>query len=589
MTPAPAVRYRFGPFELDVRDHRLSRDGVAVSITPKAFETLRVLIERVGHLVEKEDLMREIWPGSFVEEANLAVQISTIRKALGESGGRAAYIETVPTRGYRFIAPVETLAAPAAGPGERPADVADTRIIVLPLRLLASDPRTDFLAFALPDALAGSLARQPSLAVHSPVVAQRHGGAGADIAALATSADVDFVLTGTLATVAGEPRITLQLLECRGERLRWSESVSAPAERLFALQEDLAVRVARVLSGRHPQPPDSSQATDAPADAAAYVFYLRANHLAYETNQWAQARDLYLQCLHLDRGFAPAWARLARCYRVLGKFAATAVDGRDNWQLAEKAFERALSLNPDLSLAHNLFAQLEVDLGRTVSATVRLLERLRHHPRDPDLYAALVHALRYGNLLEESLAAHRRARRLDRGIPTSVQHTFWMLGSWEQALGETYGDIGYMPGLALASLGRTDDAIAALRWRERETQDSGVRTYLVGLRAMLEGDRATSLQALDQAAAIQTDPEARYYLARSFAKWGEHDRALTELERVVSGGFFCHSTFSRDPWLDPLRSARSFDALMAQARAGHAHARRAFDAAGGSGLLRGQG
>jgi TolB-like protein/DNA-binding winged helix-turn-helix (wHTH) protein/Tfp pilus assembly protein PilF len=101
--------YRFDSFCLDPIEHQLLRDGVSVPLTPKVFDTLRVLVERRGHLVEKEDLMNLVWADAFVEEANLARCIHTLRKALGEEPGGKRYIETVPKRGYRFVAEVQVL------------------------------------------------------------------------------------------------------------------------------------------------------------------------------------------------------------------------------------------------------------------------------------------------------------------------------------------------------------------------------------------------------------------------------------------------------------------------------------------------
>src|SRR5215470_1710097 len=98
--------YEFGPFRLDYAERRMLRDGEPVALTPMAFETLMVLIERRGRLVEKEELLQTLWPDSFVEEHNLANNISTLRKALGEAKDAAQYIETVPKRGYRFVAEV---------------------------------------------------------------------------------------------------------------------------------------------------------------------------------------------------------------------------------------------------------------------------------------------------------------------------------------------------------------------------------------------------------------------------------------------------------------------------------------------------
>lgn len=121
MTPAANNSvYEFGPFRLELREHRLMRSGQPIPLTGKAFSTLRALVERHGELVSKQDLMSEIWPETTVEENNLDRNISAVRKALGEQAGEQAFIETVPRVGYRFIAPVSTDAIRAAA-HERPA------------------------------------------------------------------------------------------------------------------------------------------------------------------------------------------------------------------------------------------------------------------------------------------------------------------------------------------------------------------------------------------------------------------------------------------------------------------------------------
>jgi hypothetical protein len=135
---------------------------------------------------------------------------------------------------------------------------------------------------------------------------------------------------------------------------------------------------------------------------------------------------------------------------------------------------------------------------------------------------------------------------LDPTILTSVAHTCWLLGECDIALRETTGDIGYMAGLALASLGRESDAIAALRWRERDTRDNRARAFLISLRALLQGERDESLHALHRAGDELTDPEAKYYVARSFARLSAREDALASLSDVVHDGFFCYPAFVTD-------------------------------------------
>jgi tetratricopeptide (TPR) repeat protein len=252
---------------------------------------------------------------------------------------------------------------------------------------------------------------------------------------------------------------------------------------------------------------------------------------------------------------------------------------------AEAAFERALALDPSLPLTHGLYAQFEVDTGRAADALARLLHLVERHGSDPAAFAGLVHALRFCGLLEASRNAHRRARALDPTALTSVAHTYWLLGDYESALRETAGDIGYMPGLALASLGRTSDAVAALRWRERDTRDNRARAFLVSLRALLEGNRDESMSALERAGAELADPEAKYYVARSLAHLGAHDAALILLREVVADGYWCYPAFEADHWLDGLRGSPAFQAIVDTARSRHESAVKVFHDADGPTLL----
>jgi DNA-binding winged helix-turn-helix (wHTH) protein len=109
MSHHPNHLYEFGPFRLDIAERMLLRDGEAIPLQPKAFDLLRVLVEHHGHLLEKDELLKVVWPGAIVEEVNLANNISVLRKALGEDGNGQRFIETVPRRGYRFVAGVRQI------------------------------------------------------------------------------------------------------------------------------------------------------------------------------------------------------------------------------------------------------------------------------------------------------------------------------------------------------------------------------------------------------------------------------------------------------------------------------------------------
>src|SRR5215475_12184671 len=106
-TDESRLMYQFGPFQVNVAERKLLRNGNSVSLTPKAFEVLLILVENHGRVVEKDELINRVWVDSFVEEGNLKVTVSMLRKALEDGADQHRYIETIPRRGYRFIADVK--------------------------------------------------------------------------------------------------------------------------------------------------------------------------------------------------------------------------------------------------------------------------------------------------------------------------------------------------------------------------------------------------------------------------------------------------------------------------------------------------
>jgi eukaryotic-like serine/threonine-protein kinase len=463
-----------------------------------------------------------------------------------------------------------------------------TRLVVLPFRVLRPDPETDFLAFSLPDAIATSLSGSGSLIVRSSAVAARFAGDAPDLKALATSADVDRVVMGTLLRSGDHLRAAAQLVEAPGGTLLTSHTVELSLGDLFRLQDDIATRVVEALSlplgGTLPSP-----TPDAPRDARAYELYLRANELARTYEALPRARDLYQQCLELDPSFAPAWAHLGRCHRVIGKY----IDGApDSEARAEEALRRALELNPRLSVAHKFYAHLEADIGQGERALVRLLGEANRHGNDPELFAGLVHACRYCGLYEESIAAHAEARRLDPNVPTSLEQTLLMMGEIDRLLAvETPlvvagADDGIkVIGLGLA--GRRDEARRALI-RMREASNIPVfQSWTDYLMAWLDFRGLDLLAGVSDLSTlkIQDDPEAIFQEGWLLCDAGQHEAGLPYLQRAVAKGYFVAPTLTHSRHFDTLRSDPAFQALLAAAEAGRQHALAAFRESGGERLI----
>lgn len=583
--------YRFGPFELDPVALRLRRSGTVVPLTSKAVETLVALVARRGDTMTKEELLGHVWPDANVEENNLTQAISRARKALGDDTERGCYIVTVPGKGYRFVAPVDSVADATLAQEPARAQVQDaaaakvTRLIVLPFRVLRPDPATDFLAFSLPDAVTTSLSNLESLVVRSSVTAARFAADPVDLEALARQAGVDVALTGTLLHVGDQVRVNAQLVEVPGGAVLWSQSRHASLGDLFELQDQVTRAIVSSLPIRLGARDERLLRRDVPATARAYEIYLRANQLSTDPKQWTEARDLYLACLQEDPEYAPAWARLGRIYRVLALYSG-ALDAPD-YGRAQHAFRRALEINRDLSLAHNLYTNLEVELGGASDATVRLLERARQRPADPDVFAGLVHACRYCGLLNAAIAAYERAHRLDPQVRTSVAHAYWMRGDYEAAVRTDCEMPAFAAITALAALGREDEAIARLAALEGVGLPPGMQNYLRAIRAVLESrldDARAAGRAMRQAGPVR-DPCGRYYVGRLLARIGDLEGALDELRSAVEGGFFCRVVFDRDPWLESLRGSAAFADIAREVAARQDAAERRFRAAGGDVLL----
>jgi TolB-like protein len=459
------------------------------------------------------------------------------------------------------------------------------RLIVLPFRCLRPDPECDFLTFSLPDAIAASLAGIESLVVRSHLLASRFTGATPDLRQIAEEAEVDLVLTGTLLRVGDQVRVATQLLEAPSGTVLWTQTTQASMGDLFQLQDSLARHIVDSLSLPLAGRERPTLQRDVPATAKAYEFYLRANQLGRAPEGWELARDLYLQCLEEDPNYAPAWAQLGRIYRVLAKYH-TDIGTEENMLRAADAFHRALSINPDLSLAHNLYVYLEVETGRCQESMVRLLERAKHRSNDADLYAGLVHACRYCGLLEPSIAAYEHARRVDPAVRTSVCYSYYMLGDFDRAMESEQDDARYLTAYALAAKGQVEEAIEIYQKnRERLKSTQGTAIFDSQL-AAFAGNREGCSQALRVVSDSSfRDPEGLYFTARTFAYIRETDEALRTLRRVVDGGYYQPGRMTRDPWFDPIRAEPEFIRLLRLAESKRRDAVAAYLEHGGDRVL----
>ena len=557
---------RFDVFELDTATGELRRQGDRVKLPPQPFRVLELLVRRGGEVLTRADIRERIWSDSFVDfEQGLNFCIRQIREALGDTAEAPRFIETLPRRGYRFLLPVEKQPLVET--------TAVRSLIVLPFRILRPDPETDFLAFSLPDAITTSLSGLRSIVVRSSLVASRFAGAAQDLKTIASEADVDLILTGTLLSAGGEIRVTVQLTDAKNGTLLCSHSTQTSIGNVFRLQDELTECTVEMLALPLTAREQRILRQDVPSDPKAYEYYLRGNQFSRDSKQWGAARDLYLRAVEADPCYAPAWARLGRTHHVMAKYLPTGA--KEGLAQAEAAFRQALDLNPDLAIAHKFYAQLEVDLGRANDAMRRLIPRAQG-AADPELFAGLVSPLRYSGLLEASVVAHSRALALEPKIRTSVPHTWFLQRDYARVASMRIEDNPYIVALSLAEVGRKEQALPVLRAFEEKLK-TRMRDFIMAARTMIEGDAAASVAAAGRIVTSDFgDPEGLFYIARHLAHLNQADSALDLMERVVGGGFFCYPALSSDPWLDSLRKKPKFAKLLGKAEQQHEVAAKEF-------------
>ena len=482
----------------------------------------------------------------------------------------------------RDLAGVHAPTVPAAPPVR-----ITTRLIALPFRMLRPDPAVDFLSFSLPDAVTMSLAGLESLVVRSTAAGAKFATDPIDLKTIAAEAGVDAVVWGTLLRAGDQVRVAAQLVAAPEGTILWSKTIQAGLGDLLQLQDQLAHAVVESLAIPLSAREQQQLCRDLPRNARAYEFFLRANQFAYDAAMLSVACELYRSAVEADPDYAPAWARLGRAHRVLAKWGAT--DADDHRRKAEEAFHHALHLNPDLSLAHNLYTHFELEsLGRSKQALVRLLSRAQSHTVDPDLFVGLVSTCRYCGLLDASLAASDHARRLDPAIRTSVMYTHFMSGNWDRAIASDDEDVRWITNYTLPLVGRREAAASAYRELETRPLPLVMRTLMRANRFALEGRRDECVEdcrtVLDLAPR-PFDPEGTYFVARTLTHVGETELGLATLADVVSRGFCCVRALRQDPWLAPARTDRRFAEVVSDAEVRVRAAEATYREAGGEDLL----
>ena len=609
----------FDKFALDLTRGCLQDETSEIKLRPKSFEVLKYLVENSGRLISKDELISAVWVEASVTDDSLVQCLKDIRHALCDETQQI--IKTVHGRGYIFDKEVtdtssprtfvkdvegvqitiedletnEAVVMPLAGKRGAPGSQVLTstarhilRLMVLPFRMLRADPEVDFLAFSVPDAVAGALSLIDSVVVRSPTGAARYVSDILDLKRIAEEARAEAVLTGTILREGNGIRVTCELMEVPSGTVLWWDEPHVSMSGLFELQDNLVHRIVESLSLSLSAREHGRLKRDVPATSLGYECYLRGNELSRRGlagfDQLLVARDLYRRSVEVDPSYAPAWAQLGRCYRLIGK---GMEHGNQNLVLSESAFQHALELNPDLPEAHGQYAFLEAELGRAKDAVERLLRCAQTDNTSPDLFVALVLCCRFCGLLEASVAAHERARKLDPIIATSVSHTYYQLGDYDRALSNLAVGAWAIEGMTLGTVGRTAESSQAFQKVEQSGAPVPMRAFVVAWRAMFEGNRQESLNAAEQCIEHYLDPEGVFYMGLIMAHLGESERALSVLSECIDRGFSSIQVLRRNPWFEGLHSTMQFKKLIKSAEVRHIEAKEVFRSAGGPQVLTG--
>ncbi|HMK23869.1 MAG TPA: winged helix-turn-helix domain-containing protein [Terriglobales bacterium] len=594
------VVYEFGSYRLDPTQQLLTHGGREIPLTPKAFQTLLVLVENQGRIVGKEELLKKVWPSTVVEEATVAQNVFTLRKQL-QGEDNVQYIETLPKRGYRFVAKVRIAQPAHAGttPAEPPPAMVETSpltkrlpyylgiaaavcagallvwrpwshpgvspevnrrimLAVLPVQNLTGNPGQEYLADGLTDEVIADLGglNPERLGVIARTSAMAYKQSNKNIQQIARELHVDYILEASVRQGSGQIRFTAQLIRTQDQTHVWAQNYQRSMADILAMQSDLARTVAEQIRVKLPQAVAARLASPRQVSPQAYDAYSRGRYFWNKrtTESMTLAERYFLQAIQADPNFAPSYAGLADCYQVMVNL--NQIPPEDGFARAKAAAEKALELDGSLAEAYTSLASIkgdhEWDWQSAESGYKRAIEL------DPN-YATAHHW--YGDFLagmgrfEEGMAEIRKAEELDPLSPvirvSSAGMSCW-LGRCTEAIQELQRTLDTFPDFgeaheALAEiygyLGQYQESVAELE-KEREPPLGHV-LVLRGFAAAKGGHTQEAWQIVRQIEGQTAEPHTNYWAAMIYAGLGDKDRAFARLETARQ---------TRDPYMPYVRS-----------------------------------
>ena len=399
-----------GPFMLDRHSRSLSRDGVRVALGGRALDVLIVLAAAAGETVSKDEMLVRVWPGLTVEENNLQVQISALRKAMGEG-----WIVTVPGRGYRLVVPNETAAAP---PNDQFAG--KPSIAVLPFVNMSDDAEQEYFADGMAEEIITTLSRIRSIFVIARNSSFTYKGRSADVRQIGRELGVRYIVEGSVRRDRNRIRIMSQLVDTEIGSHIWAERFDRDLAEIFAVQDEITQAMVEALTPAISHAERQRAMKRPPENLGAWEAYQRS--LWYWSKQGSEnlgaARKLLQQAVALDPRFGQAhamlsWLHLSEATLGVGR------PLRESVILAEAAARAAVELDPDNAMGHAILAWAFDHQGQLGSALDEAQIAVGLNPNDPWAQMTRGRLLVFTGMAAEAREPLTVALRLDPRGPTA--------------------------------------------------------------------------------------------------------------------------------------------------------------------------
>lgn len=437
--------YEFGPFRLDPSDHMLLRDGKPVPLTPKALDTLLVLVQASGHVLQKDDILKKVWPDTFIEEATLAQNIFTLRKILGVDENGRPYIETIPRRGYRFVADVKKLGPGGVALGAKPAgdaseelesapphrpDAPVMSLAVMPLMNLSQDQDIEYFVEGITDSIINNLAHVPQLRVMASSTLFRFKGHEIDPVEVGRELGVQSVLMGQVMQFDERVSVSMKLIDVANGWHVWGQQYNRALGDIFEVQEDIFRNVCENLRLMHAEDWRVSLARYFTPNAEAYRLYLMGRYYWNKRTGegYQKAIACFREAIEGDRNYALAYTGVADAYSLQCSAFYGINQPTENMPRARAAVVKALQINDSLPEAHTSLAYIKLAYDWDwVGAEAEFKRAISLAPRSAHAHHWYSHYLLAVGKNQAALEENMKALDIDPGGLAYNKHLGWSL------------------------------------------------------------------------------------------------------------------------------------------------------------------